>query len=60
MRIIAALALVFLPLSFTASAQDSSKVTSLKAEVSKMVDDRSKLSQEIIDSLFSFSELGFQ
>ncbi|MDA0707537.1 MAG: amidohydrolase [Proteobacteria bacterium] len=60
MRIIAVLALIFLPLSFTASAQDSSKISSLKAEVSMMVDDRSKLSQEIIDSLFSFSELGFQ
>jgi len=32
----------------------------LKAEAAQMVDDRRKFTQEIVDSLFSFSELGFQ
>jgi aminobenzoyl-glutamate utilization protein B len=35
-------------------------LTGLKAEAVALVDDNAKLTQEIIDSLFSFSELGFQ
>lgn len=38
----------------------TSDLNALKAEVRNLVDDRSKLVQEIVDSLFSFSELGFQ
>ncbi|MCH7816447.1 MAG: amidohydrolase [Proteobacteria bacterium] len=37
-----------------------SQFTGLKAELAASVDSMSKLSQEIVDSLFSFSELGFQ
>ncbi|MEV0720388.1 amidohydrolase [Asanoa sp. NPDC050611] len=36
------------------------KVEALKQEAIKAVEKRSKLVQEIVDSLFSFSELGFQ
>ena len=36
------------------------ELTGLKAEAAAMIDDNAKLTQEIIDSLFSFSELGFQ
>ena len=39
-------------------AQDS--FTGLKAEAVVSVDSMQKLTQEIVDSLFSFSELGFQ
>ncbi|MEM7502540.1 MAG: amidohydrolase [Pseudomonadota bacterium] len=35
-------------------------LTGLKAEAADHVDDNAKLTQEIVDSLFSFSELGFQ
>ena len=35
-------------------------LTGLKAEAVEMVGDNAKLTQEIVDSLFSFSELGFQ
>jgi len=37
-----------------------SLLTGLKAEVVAAVDDMQKLTQEIVDSQFSFSELGFQ
>ncbi|HMB73009.1 MAG TPA: amidohydrolase [Gammaproteobacteria bacterium] len=44
-----------------ASAQtDQAELTGLKAEAAATVDGSAKLTQEIIDSLFSFSELGFQ
>lgn len=36
------------------------ELTGLKAEAAALIDDNAKLTQEIIDSLFSFSELGFQ
>ena len=36
------------------------KLTGLKAEAAESVDAMRKLTQEIVDSLFSFSELGFQ
>ena len=35
-------------------------LSGLKAEAVALVDDNAKLAQEIVDSLFSFSELGFQ
>ena len=45
-----------------AAAQDEAvpELTGLKAEAAALVDERAKLTQEIVDSLFSFSELGFQ
>ncbi|MFN2288791.1 MAG: amidohydrolase [Chromatocurvus sp.] len=48
----------------SSSAGESEKsrqaLTGIKAEVATTIDDRRKLTQEIVDSLFSFSELGFQ
>ena len=41
-------------------AQSTSGFTELKADMSSAVDSMSKLTQVIVDSLFSFSELGFQ
>jgi aminobenzoyl-glutamate utilization protein B len=59
MRILITMALIFLP--FTVSiAQDSDRITALKAEVTEKVENNKKMVQEIVDSLFSFSELGFQ
>lgn len=44
---------------FLASAESPS-LDDLKQEVDQEVEARAKLTQEIVDSLFSFSELGFQ
>jgi aminobenzoyl-glutamate utilization protein B len=43
-----------------AQAPDSARIERLKAEALTRVDGRAKLVQEIIDHLFSFSELGMQ
>ncbi len=43
-----------------ASATAVSPLTGLKAEAAEKVDSMQKLTQEIVDSLFSFAELGFQ
>ncbi|HEY5566921.1 MAG TPA: amidohydrolase [Gammaproteobacteria bacterium] len=48
-----------------ALAQDSNteqapRLTGLKAEAAAAIDDMQKLTQEIVDSLFSFAELAFQ
>lgn len=42
------------------AAEDGARFTGLKAEAAAAIDDMQKLTQEIVDSLFSFSELGFQ
>ena len=60
MRQIIAILWISLMIATSASAEDSAKITALKNDVTKGVEAKSKLSQEIIDSLFSFSELGFQ
>ncbi len=41
-------------------AQSAGGFSGLKAAAAQSVDDKAKLTQEIVDSLFSFSELGFQ
>lgn len=41
-------------------AADPPSLTGLKGEAAESVDELQKLTQEIVDSLFSFSELGFQ
>ncbi len=51
---------LLLPFSFQLSAQEAGGFTGLKAEAVAGVESMSKLNQEIVDSLFSFSELGFQ
>ena len=42
------------------SGQATKGADELKAEVISAIDSRQKLTQEIVDSLFSFSELGYQ
>jgi aminobenzoyl-glutamate utilization protein B len=50
-------ALLLASTSFTSAAQD---LQALKREAVEKVGSRAKLTQEIVDSLFSFAELGFQ
>jgi aminobenzoyl-glutamate utilization protein B len=67
-RILAGVASAILFIAQLAVAQDESieiegpppELTGLKAQAVAGVGDRQKLTQEIVDSLFSFSELGFQ
>src|SRR4026208_1669358 len=42
------------------AAQDNPKLAAYKAEAVKGVDEMSKLAQEMVDSVFSFGELGMQ
>lgn len=59
----ASLSCAVLVIGQNAAAQELAEHTSLiglKAEAIAKVDEMSKLTQEIVDSLFSFSELGFQ
>ncbi len=51
--------LMFSTLSW-AQSTSTPQLTGLKAEAVERVDSMTKLTQEIVDSLFSFSELGFQ
>lgn len=55
-----AIGALLLPLSFHLQAQEDDGFTGLKAEAVASVESMSKLNQEIVDSLFSYSELGFQ
>lgn len=48
------------PAATAAALPPDPRVDALKQEAISAVDGRSKLVQEIVDSLFSFSELGFQ
>lgn len=67
-RFSAFIAFVILTTTLPAIAQDEAiavegpppQLSGLQAEVAQSVGDRQKLTQEIIDSLFSFSELAFQ
>ena len=51
---------LLLPFSLHLHAQDAGGFTGLKAEAVASVESMSKLNQEIVDSLFSFAEIGFQ
>ncbi len=55
-----AIGALLLPVSLQLQAQDAAGFTGLKAEAVERVESMSKLNQEIVDSLFSFAELGFQ
>jgi aminobenzoyl-glutamate utilization protein B len=67
-KIHGAVAAAILSINGPAFAQDEAiavdgpppELTGLKAEAAEIVGDNQKLTQEIVDSLFSFSELGFQ
>ena len=58
MIFLAFLFVLMMPLRF--SLAQSNDLDSLKAEAVSSIDSLAKLNQEIIDSLFSFAELGFQ
>lgn len=60
MRLLIATICFMLPLLSATSAQDAAKIEAIKNEVTQTVEDNKKMVQEIVDSLFSFSELGFQ
>ena len=47
-------------LAANAAAQDSAKLAEQKKEAVKGVDEMAKLAQELVDSVFSFGELGMQ
>lgn len=53
-------ALLLSALQAPAPARAADRVSELKAEAASLVDGRAKLTQEIVDSIFSFGELGFQ
>jgi aminobenzoyl-glutamate utilization protein B len=67
-RILAITALAIIGTNGSSLAQDEAitvegpppQLTGKKAEAAQIVSDKQKLTQEIVDSLFSFSELGFQ
>jgi aminobenzoyl-glutamate utilization protein B len=46
--------------STAAFAQTNARLDALKTELAAKVDGRAKLAQEMVDSVFSFGELGFQ
>src|SRR5215203_5240279 len=50
----------FTEVPVAAQQQDSAKLAEYKQEVTKGVDEMAKLAQEMVDSVFSFGELGFQ
>lgn len=54
------LCITLLTASSFSYSQSAGGFSGLKAEAAQSVDNKAKLTQEIIDSLFSFSELGFQ
>ena len=58
MIFLAFLFVLMMPLRF--GLAQSNDLDSLKAEAASSIDSLAKLNQEIIDSLFSFAELGFQ
>ncbi len=58
-QVLMAIALVA-SLASGASAQDNAKLADYKKEAVKGVDEMAKLAQEMVDSVFSFGELGFQ
>ena len=46
--------------STVAFAQSNARLDALKNEAATKVDGRAKMAQEMVDSVFSFGELGFQ
>lgn len=57
---ILAVAALMASLGTDAAAQDSAKLDAYKKEAVKGVDEMAKLAQEMVDSVFSFGELGMQ
>ena len=60
MRYVVMIACLAASLAARAQTPTPPSLTGLKAEAAALVDADAKLTQEIVDSLFSYSELGFQ
>lgn len=60
MRILGIIGALVAFVAAPALAEEDARLAALKAEAAAHVDGNAKLTQEIVDSLFSFSELGFQ
>ncbi len=63
MRLFTRISTIFLlttALTMPMAQAQTPDLAALKAEVQTNIDSKAKLTQEIVDSLFSFSELGFQ
>jgi len=56
----AALALLLAAGPASAQAQENARLTAQKADAARGVDELAKMAQEMVDSVFSFGELGFQ
>jgi aminobenzoyl-glutamate utilization protein B len=59
-RFVAAVAAVSLAAGLTLSGQSGNRLDALKAEAAADVDARSVFTQQMVDSIFSFSEIGFE
>ncbi|HXU35985.1 MAG TPA: amidohydrolase [Blastocatellia bacterium] len=60
LRMLLVTTLLVTSLSFSARSQDGSKLDDLKHEAISEVDSMKTLTQQMVDQIFSFSELGFQ
>src|SRR6266436_2555451 len=60
LRMLSTIALLVLLSSFPARSQDGVKLDNLKREAITEVDSMKILTQQMVDQIFSFSELGFQ
>jgi aminobenzoyl-glutamate utilization protein B len=58
--LIAVMAGLALTIAVPAAAQDNAKLAAYKADAARGVDEMAKMAQEMVDSVFSFGELGFQ
>jgi len=53
-------AAVLVAIAVPSSAQDADRIESLKREAAAAVDARAKFTQQMVDQIFSYGELGFQ
>ncbi len=60
MRMLLVTTLLVTSMSFSARSQDGAKLDDLKHEAISEVDSMKTLTQQMVDQIFSFSELGFQ
>lgn len=60
LRMLLVTTLLVTSLSFSARSQDGAKLDDLKREAISEVDSMKALTQQMVDQIFSFSELGFQ
>lgn len=60
LRVVTCLMLSIVSFAAFAQSTGSNQFTGLKADMASSIESKAKLTQEIVDTLFSFSELGFQ